>query len=57
MLMEGFLNAIANFGFPIVIAGYLLVRMEKTLMTLSKNVRDLKEVVGNVCEQLERNNK
>lgn len=43
--MENFLNAVANFGFPIVVCGYLLLRMEKTIGTLSADVRNLKEVI------------
>lgn len=36
--MEEFFNAISNFGFPIVVAGYLLFRFEKILLDLKKVV-------------------
>lgn len=39
--MEEILTAIANYGFPIIIAVYLLVRMEQKLETLEKAINDL----------------
>lgn len=39
--MEEILNGIANYGFPILISAYLLVRMECKLDTLSKSIDDL----------------
>ena len=52
--MESFLNAIANFGFPIVVAGYLLIRMENTIGTLSKDVTGLKEVIDKLCDKINK---
>jgi hypothetical protein len=43
--MEAFLSAVANFGFPIVVSGYLLLRMEKTLSGLSKEITELKDTL------------
>lgn len=36
--MEAFFSAVANFGFPIVVAGYLLFRFEKKIDTLSEAI-------------------
>ena len=52
--MEEFLKATANFGFPIVVSAYLLLRMEKTLGTLSNEIRDLKETMVDVCNKLDK---
>jgi hypothetical protein len=41
--MEEWLSAIANFGFPIVITGYLLLRMETKLDKLTEAIQALKE--------------
>ncbi len=39
--MEEFFQAITNFGFPIVVASYLLVRFEKKLDALEKAIQEL----------------
>jgi len=39
--MEEFLTAIANYGFPIIITVYLLVRMEQKVEALEKAINDL----------------
>jgi hypothetical protein len=44
--MEDFLKAIANYGFPIVIAAYLLLRMETKLVRLATAITDLSKVVA-----------
>lgn len=36
--MTDFFNAISNFGFPIVLAGYLLLRFESKIESLGKTV-------------------
>lgn len=41
LVMEDVLTAIANYGFPIIITVYLLVRMEQKLDTLEKAINDL----------------
>jgi len=52
--MEEFLKATANFGFPIVVSVYLLIRMEKTIGSLSGEVRDLKESIRDLCQKLNK---
>lgn len=42
MDMELFLTSISNFGFPIVVAGYLLLRTEKRLEALEDTIMGLK---------------
>ncbi|WP_312700148.1 YvrJ family protein [Sedimentibacter sp.] len=39
--MEDILNLIANFGFPIAVAAYLLVRVEAKLNQLSESICEL----------------
>lgn len=50
--MQEFLNAVANFGFPIVVAGYLLFRMEKTIGHLSDEITGLKEEIVKLCDRI-----
>lgn len=52
--MEEFLNAVANFGFPIVVSGYLLFRMENTIGTLAKKTGDLETVIGKLCDRIDK---
>lgn len=49
--MEEIFNAISNFGFPIVITVYLLVRFERKLDLMTEVLNDLK----NEIEKLNRN--
>jgi hypothetical protein len=51
--METFLTAIANFGFPIVVAVFLLVKVDKTLGTLTKEVQSLREALQKHNDLLE----
>jgi hypothetical protein len=44
--MEDILTLIANFGFPIVVSAYLLVRIEGKLEKLTAAITDLAQVVG-----------
>ncbi|MBU5445503.1 YvrJ family protein [Paenibacillus sp. MSJ-34] len=39
------INAISNFGFPIVITGYLLLRFEKKLENLNNSIHALAQVI------------
>jgi hypothetical protein len=39
------LTAIGNFGFPIVITGYLLLRFEKRIDHLTHSIRSLAEFI------------
>jgi hypothetical protein len=43
--MEELLTTIANYGFPIVVSAYLLVRMETKLQILVEAIGALKEVI------------
>ena len=44
--MEDILTMVANFGFPIVVSVYLLVRIEGKLEKLTAAITDLAQVVG-----------
>lgn len=37
--------AVGNFGFPLVLATYLLIRFEKKIENLSNSIKDLKDVI------------
>ncbi|WP_081890309.1 YvrJ family protein [Paenibacillus tyrfis] len=39
------INAISNFGFPIVITGYLLLRFEKKIENLNDSIQNLAQVI------------
>ena len=39
--MEELLKAISNYGFPIVVSAYLLMRMEFKMEQLAQSIRDL----------------
>lgn len=43
--MDYLLQSIANYGFPMVVAVFLLVRMDKRLANLDNGIRDLTEVI------------
>lgn len=44
--MEEFLFAASNYGFPMVVAGYLLIRIEPTLKSLQKSITLLTFVIA-----------
>jgi len=44
--MEEMLLHIGNYGFPMVVAAYLLVRVEKRLDMLTQAIRDLQQTIG-----------
>ena len=44
--MEEFFKLAANYGFPMVVAGYLLVRLEPTIKELQKSITSLTIVVA-----------
>jgi len=48
--MEEFLFAVSNFGFPIVVATYLLIRIEPTLKNLQKSIALLTFVIAKQSE-------
>ena len=44
--MEYLLQSMANYGFPMVIAVFLLVRMDRRLAELDSGIRDLTEAIN-----------
>ena len=44
--MEGLLSSAANYGFPMVVASYLLVRIEGKLAALDRSIQELTRVVA-----------
>lgn len=48
--MEDLLQGIANYGFPIMVSAYLLIRMEGKIEHLQKAIQEL-------CRTLERMNR
>lgn len=45
--VEALVTIIGNFGFPLVLATYLLLRFEKKLEFLTAAINDLQEVIKN----------
>ncbi|GEM_PF-260668 len=43
--MEEILKAISNYGFPVVIATYLLIRIEGKIETLTESIRSLTQAI------------
>lgn len=44
--VEEFFKLLTNYGFPMVVAGYLLVRLEPTIKELQKSIASLTIVVA-----------
>ena len=44
--MEDFLKAIANLGFPMAVASYLLIRIEGKLDNLSSSINQLATILS-----------
>lgn len=44
--MDEFFKLAANYGFPMVVAGYLLIRLEPTIKELQKSITSLTIVVA-----------
>lgn len=44
--MEDFLKAVANVGFPIAVAAYLLIRIEGKLDSLSSSINQLSTILS-----------
>jgi hypothetical protein len=38
-------TAVGNFGFPIVVTGYLLIRFEKRIENLNSSIQSLAQVI------------
>ena len=51
--MEDFFVAITNFGFPIVVASYLLFRFEKKIESLDNNITELSNEIKRLCERID----
>ena len=49
--MEDLLQGVANFGFPIIVSAYLLVRMESRMENLQKAIIELAQTL----ERMNRN--
>jgi hypothetical protein len=48
--LDEFLSAVANIGFPIAVAGYLLIRIERKIEDLTKGVNELSKAVEDLKE-------
>jgi flagellar biogenesis protein FliO len=44
--MEDFLKAVANIGFPIAVAAYLLIRIESKLDSLATSINQLSTILS-----------
>lgn len=55
--MEEFFNAISNFGFPVVVAGYLLFRFEAKIEKLSEVINTLEGSIEELIKEINRRNK
>lgn len=44
--MEYILTYMANYGFPMVVASFLLIRMDKHLTNLEQGIRQLNEILA-----------
>ncbi|MEE4580542.1 YvrJ family protein [Paenibacillus polymyxa] len=54
--LSNILTAISQVGFPIVVAGYLLVRFEKKIDVLSENISRLVDAIKQKDKQKESDN-
>lgn len=43
--MDYVLQSFANYGFPMVVAAFLLLRMEKQLASLNDSIKDLVQIL------------
>ncbi len=46
--MDEILQGVANFGFPIIVSAYLLIRMETKMENLQKAIVDLSQTIKNL---------
>lgn len=49
--MEEVLQGVANFGFPIIVSAYLLIRMESKMENLQKAILDLSKTIERVNQK------
>lgn len=52
--MEQFYDFIKNFGFPIALSAYLLMRFEKILLALANDIRNLIEKINDFAEIIKK---
>lgn len=55
--MTDLFTAIGNFGFPIVVASYLLFRFEKKIELLSQNIEANTQITKDLIKALETSSK
>ena len=46
MEISELINLIANVGFPVAISAYLLIRLEKQIMTLTFSIKKLNTIIS-----------
>jgi hypothetical protein len=49
--LEELLQGVANFGFPIIVSAYLLIRMEGKMENLQRAIIDLSNAIERVSNQ------
>lgn len=54
MNMSELFSAISNFGFPIALTAYLLVRFEKKLESLSNNIEQNTRITERLAQMIEQ---
>lgn len=54
---QDFVSLIGSLGFPIVVAMYLIIKMDKTLQSLSKTITDFSQTNREVLNELARQRK
>ena len=55
--MEEFFSAVSNFGFPVVVAGYLLFRFEAKIEKLSEAINTLEGSIDDLIKEINRKKK
>ena len=51
--MTEFFGAISNFGFPVVVAGYLLFRFENKIEKLDNSINSLEQSVKDLIKEVQ----
>ncbi len=46
MDVKDFVNLVANVGFPVTISAYLLIRLEKQIVSLSASINRLNTIIS-----------
>ncbi|AWK51585.1 hypothetical protein DIC82_11340 [Clostridium beijerinckii] len=46
MEVNELINLITNVGFPVVVSGYLLIRLEKQIVSLSSSINKLNTIIS-----------